>query len=75
MLKGLEYAASRIGATARVAVEASRIGLTGDYLRVRLGPGAPPPGALFDVRLGGSAKELRAGAAGRGALPVLDVAG
>lgn len=75
MEKGVAYAASRIGTQARVAVEAGGMGLTGDYLRVRLGPDAPAPGALYDVRLGGSARQLRAGAAGRSALPVLEVAG
>jgi threonylcarbamoyladenosine tRNA methylthiotransferase MtaB len=72
--KGRAYTASRVGGTARVAVETKKVGLTGDYLRVRLSGNEPGacPGELIDVRLGGSIEDgLLAGATGRAALPVL----
>lgn len=75
--KGKAYVASRVGGLARVAVETKGLGLTGDYLRVRL-YGANPEartGTLIDVRLGNTAEGgLRAGATGRAAIPVLAAA-
>lgn len=64
--KGKAHAAARIGGRARVAVEADEMGLTGDYLRVRVT--GEEPGRLVDVRISGRATgNLRAS---RG-LPVL----
>ena len=72
--KGRAYIAGRVGGPACVAVETPNLGLTGDYLRVRLPVNDPNarPGTLIDVRLAGSIDDgLRAGATGRAALPVL----
>lgn len=72
--KGTAHTASRVGGSARVAVENSEYGLTGDYLRVRLVGDASEatPGALLDVVLSGSLNgSLSAGSTGRAALPVL----
>ena len=72
--KGTEYAASRIGGAALVAIETRSSGLTGDYLRVRLRGPDSVPGSLRRLRLAGTASDLKAsmGATGRAALPVLE---
>ncbi|MFW6083658.1 MAG: MiaB/RimO family radical SAM methylthiotransferase [Gemmatimonadota bacterium] len=68
--KGRAYAVSRIGGRARVVVETGAMGLTGDYLRVRVT--GEQPGSLVDLRLGGTAEAgLHAGRAAGRALPVL----
>ena len=73
---GTNYATSRVGQLARVAVESSSSGLTGDYLRVRLRGADRKPGTLEWMRLSGTASDLKAGAGatGRAALPVLEAA-
>jgi threonylcarbamoyladenosine tRNA methylthiotransferase MtaB len=74
--KGAHYAAARRGGEALVAVETESRGLTGDYLRVRIGGPSAVPGALIRSRLAGRCRDLRAiaGATGRAALPVLEAA-
>lgn len=71
--KGTEYSESRIGGNALVAVETHSSGLTGDYLRVRLGGAGAVPGSLRRMRISGTAAGLTAdaGSTGRAALPVL----
>ncbi len=71
--KGRGHLARRIGADALVAVEENRVGLTGDYLRLRLAREAQP-GRLVRARITGSAEDARAsvpGATGRAVLPIL----
>jgi len=68
---GRAYVAGRIGESARVAVETAAVGLTGDYLRVRVDG---EPGTLIDAVLTGTETALRANAAGRCALPVVTTA-
>ena len=66
--------AGRVGGLARVAVETEGLGLTGDYLRVKMcGDYADAKSrTLVDVRLGSTTDGgLLAGATGRAALPVL----
>ncbi len=64
--KGQAHAAGRIGERARVVVETGAMGLSGDYLRVRVT--GEEPGRLVEVRISGRGNEgLRAS---RG-LPVL----
>jgi threonylcarbamoyladenosine tRNA methylthiotransferase MtaB len=69
---GSAYASRRVGGTALVAVETETTGLTGDYLRVRVG-GLSDPGSLVRTTLSGVAADLHAvaGATGRAALPTL----
>jgi threonylcarbamoyladenosine tRNA methylthiotransferase MtaB len=73
---GTAHAAARVGQLARVAVESTTSGLTGDYLRVRMRGANRKPGTLEWMRLSGTAADLKAGpgATGRAALPVLEVA-
>jgi threonylcarbamoyladenosine tRNA methylthiotransferase MtaB len=72
--KGTAHAAGRVGERALVAVESETMGLTGDYLRVRLREPGRVPGSLDWMMLTGTAADLKAGtgATGRAALPVLD---
>ena len=73
---GTAHAAARVGQLARVAVESTTSGLTGDYLRVRMRGANRKPGTLEWMRLSGTAADLKAGpgATGRAALPVLEAA-
>ncbi len=73
---GTAHAAARVGQLARVAVESTSSGLTGDYLRVRLSGANRKPGTLEWMTLSGTTTDLRAGpgATGRAALPVLGAA-
>jgi hypothetical protein len=65
-----------VGQLARVAIESTSSGLTGDYLRVRLRGANREPGTLEWMTLSGTATDLKAGAGatGRAALPVLEAA-
>ncbi|NNK48937.1 MAG: radical SAM protein, partial [Gemmatimonadetes bacterium] len=70
--KGSAHAAKRAGSEALVAVETENVGLTGDYLRVKV-VGPVQPGTLVRTVLSGPAADLRVstGATGRSALPLL----
>jgi threonylcarbamoyladenosine tRNA methylthiotransferase MtaB len=71
--KGRAHLDIRIGTDALVAVEGGRVGLTGDYLRLRLDQDGEP-GRLIRTRITGTAENARAtlpGATGRAALPIL----
>ena len=70
--KGSAHTGARVGTRALVTVETESVGLTGDYLRVRV-TGEVEPGRLVRARLGGPAADLHVatGATGRSALPVL----
>lgn len=72
--KGSAHAASRCGEMALVTVETRDTGLTGDYLRVRLGAASSRPGSLVWTRLAGSVEPCRPepGTTGRPALPLLE---
>lgn len=72
--KGLAHAEARCGESALVAVETADAGLTGDYLRVRIGAPAATPGSLVWTRLARPTRvrESAPGAAGRAALPILE---